>query len=169
MLLMLRHTAEPASEASCCNLLIVFCSFSLDGQIFGDILSVFIPPKLWAGLLGRDGKHMNSRMRQREKELHLVSNVWLSGLGWAWRSIGCDWYNLSHLKSSCGDCCHVPTLHWNNVPRGPALHPNAFVTLGACMRHPGLDTCTVPCGLLSHIDMLRSLGQTEPQIEKTAK
>lgn len=43
MLLMLRHTAEPASETSCCNLLIVFCSFSLDGQIFGDILSVFIP------------------------------------------------------------------------------------------------------------------------------
>lgn len=43
MLLMLRHTAEPASESSCCNLLIVFCSFSLDGQIFGDILSVFIP------------------------------------------------------------------------------------------------------------------------------
>lgn len=168
MLLMLRHTAEPASEASCCNLLIVFCSFSLDGQIFGDILSVFIPQ---SSELAYSGEMENTWIAGwgREKELHLVSNVWLSGLGWAWRSIGCDWYNLSHLKSSCGDCCHVPTLHWNNVPRGPALHPNAFVTLGACMRHPGLDTCTVPCGLLSHIDMLRSLSQTEPQIEKTAK
>lgn len=117
----------------------------------------------------KDGKHMNSRMRQRERELHLVLNVWLSGLGWAWRSIGCDWYNFSPMKSSCGDCCHVPTLEWNNVPWGPALHPNAFVTLWACMRHPSLDTCTVPCGLLSHIGMLRSLGQTEPQIEKTEK
>lgn len=53
------------------------------------------------------------------------------------------------------------------MPRGPAIHPNAFVTLRACMRHPSLDTCTVPCGLLSHIGMLRSLGQTEAQIEKT--
>lgn len=128
----------------------------------------FYSPKRWAGLHWRgDGKHMNSRMRQIEGEVHLVFNVWLSGLGWAWRSTGCDWYNFSPLKSSCGDCCHVPTLEWNNVPWGRALHPNAFVTLWARMRHHRLDTCTVPCGLLSHIGMLRSLGQTEPQIEKT--
>lgn len=38
-----------------------------------------------------------------------------------------------------------------------------------CVRHPSLDTCTVPCGLLSHIGMLRSLGQTEPQIGETEK
>ena len=103
----------------------------------------------------------------REKQLHLVLHVWLSGLGWAWKSIRCDWYNLSHLKSSCGDCCHVPTLEWNNVPRGPALHPNAFVTHWACMRHVCLDTCTVPCGLLIHIGMLSSLGQAEAKIGKT--
>lgn len=112
-------------------------------------------------------KHKKSRLRQREKQLHLVLNVWSSGLGWAWRSIRCDGCNLSHLKGSCGDCCHVPTLEWNSVPEGAALHPDAFVTLWACLRHPSLDTCTVPCGLLCHIAVQRSLWPPAPQFEQT--
>lgn len=151
------------------GLVIIYFLFFV--HILRCFVSFYSPKALSWPTQEKDGKHMNSRMRQREREreLHLVLNLWLSGLGWAWRSIGCGWYNFSPFKSSCGDCCHVPTLEWNNVPRGPALHPNAFVTLWACMRHPSLDTWTVPCGLLSHIGMLGSLCQTEPQIEETEK
>lgn len=77
MLLMLRHTAEPASEASCCNLLIVFCSFSLDGQIFGDILSVFIPQSSELAYSGE------------------MENTWIAGWGRERKSSiwfqMCDW------------------------------------------------------------------------------
>lgn len=162
-----KHSIE-RTGASCCNLLLFVVLLVYTDRYFDS----FYSQKLWADPLRRDGKHMNSKMRkgrEKERELHLVLNVWLSGLGWVRRSIGCDWYNFSHLKSSCGDCCHVSTLEWNNVPRGPVLHPNAFVTLWACMRHLSLDTCTVPCGLLSHIGMLHSHGHTEPQIEKAEK
>lgn len=135
-----------------------------------DILRCFVSfysPNLWAGLLRRRMGNMWIAEWGRERELHLVLNVWWSGLGRAWRSIGCDWYNFSPLKSSCGDCCHVPTLEWNNVPRGPALHPNAFVTLWACMRHPSQIPVQSLVGCL--VTSARSVhsGQTEPQIEKT--
>lgn len=36
-----------------------------------------------------------------------------------------------------------------------------------CLRHPSLDTCTVPRGLLCHIAAHRSLGPPAPQFEQT--
>lgn len=89
--------------------------FSLSWQIFLDVsfieVFLFFPPKplSWPAHESHVN-HMNSMMTQRQRELHLVLNVWLSILGWAGRSTGCDWYNFSPSKGSFGNCFHVPIL-----------------------------------------------------------
>lgn len=139
MLLMLRHTAEPASEASCCNLLIVFCSFSLDGQIFGDILSVFIPQ---SSELAYSGEMENTwiagwgRERERAPSGFKCVIEW-AGMGmkkhWLWliQFISLEeflWWLLPCSNTALEQCasgtsaspkciCHTRSLYASSRPR----------------------------------------------------
>lgn len=67
-----KHGADCVG-ACCYNLILVFRPFSQDRQIFWDVSFSFYSPKplRWPAQ-ERDVKHVNSRTKQRQRELHLV-------------------------------------------------------------------------------------------------